>query len=276
MEVTASERLDFVRFMRQDYWTKQYQKDVTIYSLETDWLTPYHPVFYVGATAHPKKRENEHRRIWRKYIRKAIPDDFCVELASVESRMEFAFSDCTVMRKCIAATAYYQGYELGFTRLDGIFVQDYQQDEQALTPLEKTAVRIGAMNTPFSSACHEKERRWIFKKLQEYCLLTNVERMCTQMIGELQGRPELDVITTPFASPLWNPVIRGYLGYTNGWNRKSEEENSLSGLEKREKRLSCLGKSFKSVEKQSFHFCQSDRSDMRAKTASTNDGTDVC
>jgi hypothetical protein len=65
-------------------------------------------------------------------------------------------------------------------------------------------------------------------------------------------------------------------GYTNGWNRKSEEENSLSGLEKREKRLSCLGKSFKSVEKQSFHFSQSDRSAMRAKTASTNDGTDVC
>ncbi len=149
--------------------------------------------------------------MWRKNVMKATPADFYAELASVESHMELAFKECTKIRKCIAATAHYQGYELVFTQLDVILARDHPLDEESLSPLDKVAIRRGSMNTPFTLQCLEKERRWIFKKLQEFCPLTNVERMCTQMVGELQARPEFDVITIPFSSPTWNPLIQAYL-----------------------------------------------------------------
>ena len=56
MEIADSERQNFMYFMQQYYWMKHFDKDVIIYSIETDWLKPYHPVFYVGATQNLKKR----------------------------------------------------------------------------------------------------------------------------------------------------------------------------------------------------------------------------
>ena len=53
MSISAEEREQFVVFMRQG-WVKQFCADAVIYSLETGWLKPYHPLFYVGVTVLPR------------------------------------------------------------------------------------------------------------------------------------------------------------------------------------------------------------------------------
>ena len=149
--------------------------------------------------------------MWRKHLQKATPADFCAKLASLEQLMEQAFIGCTAMRKGILAAAFYQGYDITFTQLDTISTQDYPQDDQAVSPITLKALQLGHMKTRFSIEVLEKERRWIFKKLQEQCTLTNVERLHTQMISELCARPEFDVIGTPLSSCVWDPIIQAYL-----------------------------------------------------------------
>ena len=38
MSISCSDREDFVRFMRQHDWMKQFRFDATIYSIETEWF----------------------------------------------------------------------------------------------------------------------------------------------------------------------------------------------------------------------------------------------
>jgi hypothetical protein len=210
MDITHFERQEFVYFMQQHYWEKHFQKDVTIYSIETDWLKPYHPVFYIGATQNLRKRERQHRRVWRKHLTGATPTEFSLELAAIEDLMEQAYFRSTAIRKGIIAAAHYQEYMLTFTQLATLSLQDYPQNEQTTSIFEAKAIQLGLVKTRFSIEVLEKERRWIFKRLQEHNTLTNLERLYTEMIGELCARPTFDVLTTPFSSSAWNPIIQGY------------------------------------------------------------------
>jgi hypothetical protein len=218
MSVSDRDREDFIYFMQQQNWSeKQCRSDATIYSIETEWLKPYHTVFYVGFTENLERRKEEHTEDLyndlgdlRTTFKKATPNDF-YESLSDKRLVKLGPQACSKIRAGIIAASIYQGYPIKFSGLDTIYRNQYKEDEKTLSVLELMDIEIGCRKSQFTIEVLERERRWIFKKFQDGCNLTNPERLYTNIIRELRYRPYLNVIKASFCASDWDPIIEAYI-----------------------------------------------------------------
>lgn len=206
-----SERERFVAFMQQG-WVKRFRSDVTIYALETDWLRPFPSTFYVGVTQYPAQRLEEHRADVLETMKRFPPGEFEKVLSS-EVMLTYGPAGCKWIKQGITASCLAQGGALTLTELETVCEHDYAetiQDMRSVPVIDQMLIAVGEVNSRFSTAVLERERRWIFRKFQEGCYLTNVELLCRSMIQALRAHPQLDVLATPFSSADWNPIIAAY------------------------------------------------------------------
>lgn len=206
-----SERERFLAFMQQG-WVKRFRSDVIVYALETEWLRPYPPTFYIGVTQYPDQRLQEHRADVLENRKRFPPSEFQRLLCS-EEILAYGHAGCKWAKQGITATCLADGSNITLTALDTVCERDYAytiQETRSMPVLDQIMVDVGEVNSRFSAAVLERERRWIFRKFQEGCNLTNVELLCRSMIRALRAHPQLDVLATPFSSADWNPIIEAY------------------------------------------------------------------
>lgn len=192
----------FIRFMKQS-WSKPFKQDVTVYALQAPGCLP----FYVGVTQDPERRKREHEE------EAFLP----ANISSLNELMQIFISKwaiehtlygaCKMLKQSITGLMLAQGQPLVWTPLETIRAKDY-----AYTWEEKKAMPLREyLNNPrFSQVVLERERRWIFRLLQEGCGLTNVEVFCDAIIQAVRAHPQLDILNTPFSSPAWGPIIKAY------------------------------------------------------------------
>ena len=210
MSISDTDRENFIRFMTRPKWTKPFRSDATIYSIETEWLKPYHKIFYVGVTQNLERRKKDHREELYNDFQETTPDSFCEGLSKKEQIIKIGPEICSRLRRAIVAACRYQGYDIELTELDTVRADEYREDTSGLSVLELMNMEAGEIKTRFTTEVYERERRWIFKKFQEGCNLTNTERIYENMIYELRYRPHLDVINSSFSSSAWDAIIKAY------------------------------------------------------------------